>query len=104
MPGRLPTVPPSGREGLTQPTQGTPRAYMAGGQRGTRCWDAEDISHQRPSLQGQEKQSPYKIHRNKNSKVGKMQQKRSMPTGWNKMKHQKNLAEISDLPHEEFRK
>lgn len=32
-----------------------------------------------------------------------MQQKRNMPTGKKKIKHQKSLVEISNLPHEEFK-
>ena len=32
-----------------------------------------------------------------------MRQKRNMSKGKNKIKHQKNLVEISNLPHEEFK-
>ena len=40
--------------GATQSSRGRPRAHSSGDQRGERCWDAQEVSCERPLLQDRE--------------------------------------------------
>ena len=45
---------------------------------GVHCWDAYDFFYKKPLLQDQESQTNLQIHRNKNSKSGKMKWQRNI--------------------------